>query len=265
MSTLTRLALVASVLLAACGAPPFVATPSPPAPGTGQLDGRRFLSTKVTTAGAERPLVAGTRIEVAFHERATVSVTAGCNTMAGTYRLDGAVLQVLDPGMTAMGCDPERHTQDDWIFQFLGAKPTMTLAGNDLVLTGGDTIIQLVDRKVAQPDQPLVGPVWRLDSIIAGDTVSSVPAGVQATIQFAADGSATIHPGCNQGNARYAVNGDRIAFNEIVTTKMACGPPVGDVENGVLQVLRSNDLTYAIEAKSLTIGGGGIGLVFRAS
>ena len=261
MLTVARLAVLLAVVAAACGGS---SSKPPGGSGVAPLDGRRFVSTRVTVSGAERPLVGGTRIEVAFHERSSISISAGCNTMAGTYRLDDGILQVLDTGSTAIGCDPARHAQDGWLFTFVGSKPAVTLTGNDLVLEGRDTLIQLVDRRVTDPDRPLVGTLWRLESIIAGEAVSSVPAGIEATIQLAADGSAAIHPGCNQGNARYAIDGDHIGFAEIVTTKMACAPPARDVETAVLRVLRSNSLTYTIASATLTIGGGGVGLQFRA-
>ena len=52
------------------------------------VDGRTFLSTDVTQDGEERPLVDGTQIRLAFSD-GQLSASAGCNTIGGTYSIDG--------------------------------------------------------------------------------------------------------------------------------------------------------------------------------
>jgi heat shock protein HslJ len=239
------------ILLAGCAGPAAAAP----------LDGRTFLSTKITDKGADRPLVPGTSIQITFSKDGQLGVSAGCNHMGGTYRLDGGTLRFDGGAMTEMGCDQPRHDQDDWVFGFLGSRPTVALAGNDLTLTAGDVVIRLLDREIADPDLPLVGPTWTVTSIIAGDAVSSIPDGAAATLKFTADGKVELNTGCNLGGGSYAVEGDRIAFDAIVTTKRACDGPGGQMEAAVLAVLGSDVLTYAIEAGSLTIMGNGQGLV----
>ena len=95
----------------------------------------------------------------------------------------------------------------------------------------------LLDKEVAEPDQPLVGPTWTLSSIISGDAVSSVPQGVTATIKFNEDGTVEIHPGCNSAGGPYAINEYSIEFSDLVTTDMACDGPPMSVESAVLAVL----------------------------
>jgi heat shock protein HslJ len=229
------------------------------------LDGRTFLSTRVTDKGADRPLVPGTSIRLTFNKDGQLGVTAGCNHMGGTYRIDGGTLRFEGGAMTEMGCDQARHDQDDWVFGFLGSRPTVALAGNDLTLTAGEVVIRLLDREIADPDLPLVGPAWTVDSIVAGDAVSSIPDGVVATLTFDGEGRVAVQTGCNQGGGSYAVDGDRIRFAEIVLTKMACDGPRGDMEAAVLAVLHAEDLTYAIEAGSLTLQADAQGLVLGGS
>ena len=138
------------------------------------LDGRTFLSTAVTDGGGARDLVPGTRIRLSFDD-GRIGVQAGCNTMGASYRLDGGRLRITDAATTEMGCDPARQAQDDWVFAFLGAGPTVALAGDELTLTAGSTAIRFLDREVAEPDLPLVGTTWTVVSLIGGDAVSSVP------------------------------------------------------------------------------------------
>ena len=226
-----------------------------------QLEGRTFISTGVTDKGVARLLVPGTEIRLTFNRDAQLGMNAGCNHLGGTYRMDGSTLRFEGGAMTEMGCDEPRHKQDDWVSAFLGSRPTVALAGNDLVLTAGDVVIRLLDREIADPDLPLVGPTWTVNSIVTGDAVSSIPDGVVATLTFSADGRVAVATGCNQGGGSYAVEGNRIRFAEIALTKMACDAARGQMEAAVLAVLGAEALTYAIEAGSLTLQAGAQGLV----
>jgi heat shock protein HslJ len=250
LRTLLAAAILPVILLAGCSS----AAAAP-------LDGRTFLSTKVTDKGADRPLVAGTTIRLTFNKDGQLGVNAGCNHMGGTYRIDGGTLRFEGGAMTEMGCDEPRHKQDDWLSGFLGSRPTVALAGNDLTLTAGDVVIRLLDREIADPDLPLVGPTWTVYSIVAGDAVSSIPDGVEASLTFDGEGRVAVRTGCNQGGGSYAVDGNQIRFAEIVLTKMACDGARGTMEAAVLAVLRTNGLNYSIDAGSLTIQTAGQGLM----
>lgn len=244
--------------------PPTTRPSNPPGTNGGTVSGRQFLSVNVTDGGQPRPLVDGTRIRLTF-ENEQLSAQAGCNIIGGSYVIEEGKLVFSGGSMTEMGCDEPRMAQDEWLVSFLGSQPTLTLEGDNLTLVGGQTTISLLDSEVAEPDQPLVGTTWTLMSIISGDAVSSVPAGVVATMSFGADGSVEVNPGCNNGGGTYAVDGDSISFSDIITTKMACAGPQMQVENAVLQVLSTDGLTFAIDAGVLTIMAGNIGLQFSAS
>lgn len=232
----------------------------------GQLsvDGRQFLSVPVADNNAPPPLVPGTTIRISF-TNGSLSVQAGCNTMGGAYRIDGGKLIVDGAGMTEMACDEPRMAQDDWLFAFIGSRPDIRLSGSDLVLVGATTTITMLDREVAEPDLELVGPTWTLTSIITGDSVSSVPQGVTATLKFAADGRVELHPGCNTGGARVAVDGDTLRFIDIVTTKMACTGAGAQVEQELLALLSADAVRFSIDASVLTLQVGDHGLQFIAS
>jgi heat shock protein HslJ len=225
------------------------------------LEGRTFLSTRVTENGVDRPLVPGTSIRLTFNKDGQLGVNAGCNHMGGSYRIEGGTLRFEGGAMTEMGCDEPRFKQDDWLFGLLAARPTVALTGNELAITAGDVVIWLLDREIADPDMPLVGPTWTVISLITGDAVSSIPDGVVATLTFGADGRVEIQTGCNQGGGSYGIDGARIQFGDIVTTKRACDGASGQMETAVLAVLRMEGLGYSIDAGSLTIQGTGQGLM----
>jgi len=228
------------------------------------LDGRVFLSTSVMQDGAVRPLVAGTRIRLGFGD-GRLNASAGCNTTGGTVRTDAGVL-VLDGGaMTEMGCDEARHAQDTWLFDFLAGRPTVRLSGNELELDGGGTVVRLIDREIAEPDLEPTGTLWTVDSIIAGDTVSSVPAGVTATVRLLPGGDLALDTGCNTGGGRFAIDGDTIRFSDIGLTKRACDGPVGVMEGAVLAVVGAEAVTWTIDANALTLQAGPAGLILRGA
>jgi heat shock protein HslJ len=240
--------------VSACGGPAVAPT----------LDGRVFLSTAVTENGADRPLVAGTRVRLGFGD-GSLTASAGCNTMGGDVRLDAGAL-VLDGGaMTEMGCDAERHAQDTWLFDFLAGRPTVQLAADELALQSGETIIRLLDREVAEPDLDPTGTLWTVDSIITGDAVSSVPAGVSATLRLLPGGDVALDTGCNTGGGRFAIEGTIIRFSDLVLTKRACDGAAGAIEGAVLAVFGADAIAWSVDAASLTLQAGLAGLILRGS
>lgn len=245
----------------------FIAAACTAGPGAGPPEsvvGRQFLSTGVTVNGAERPLVEGTRIRLSFTDRA-ISASAGCNSIGGTYTIAAGQLLVADLAMTEMGCDAPRHEQDAWLAAFLGARPTLRLSGNELTLEADGTVVRLLDREVAEPDLPLVGTVWTLVTIIDGEVASSVPVMPAPTLAFGDDGQLTLHTGCNSGFGTYVAEGTTLRLSAIGTTKMAC-PGAGDeTERAVLAVLNAGTVTFQIDASTLRLTAGVLGLEYAGA
>lgn len=238
--------------------------------GALQLTGHDYLSVAVTEAGAAKALVNGTRVRLNFGEAegkdgnvGAVVALAGCNSIAGTYRVEGGRFVFDGAGMTQMGCDPERHAQDDWLAAFLASRPTISLAANDLVLDNGSTVLRLLDREIAEPDLNIVGPTWTVESIIDGGAVMSVPAGATATLLFKDDGTIEVNAGCNRGSGTWKLEGSGIRIEGLGLTKMACDGPAGQLEAAVLEVLDGETLLAQIEASVLTITSGEAGLQLR--
>jgi heat shock protein HslJ len=243
--------VVIVALLAGCAAPPVDV-----------LDGTEWLSTAVTEAGADRPLLDGTQIRLSFTD-GQLGASAGCNTMGGTYAVEDGRLIVEGGGMTEMGCDDERHAQDDWLFGFIGSQPSLAQEGDKLTLTSGETVIALQDSEVAEPDLPLTGTTWTVDAIITGDAVSSVPNGATATLVFTDEGLLEVDNGCNIGGGSYEVTDGTLRVGELMTTLRACDAPAAQLESAVMGVLNAEEIEYAIDAGSLTLMAGDQGLGLR--
>jgi heat shock protein HslJ len=236
-------------------------------PGGGSVDvaGREFVSTSVTVDEVPEPLVEGTQIRLSFSDDAMLSAHAGCNRFGALYRIDGGVLVISGGAVTEMGCDPPLQDQDEWLFALLGAQPAVELVGDELTLTEGGTVISLLDREVADPDLPLVGPVWTVTALVTGDAVSSPPEDVVATMVFTDDGLVMVNTGCNSGSGSVEIRASTIVFGAIAMTQMACQGGPALMERAMTQVLAADVVAYTIDASVLELSIGGSGMLLTGS
>lgn len=221
------------------------------------MDGKIYLSTDVQGV----VLVPETRIQLTFTD-GNLNAHGGCNSMGGPYTIDGDRLKATQLAMTEMACDEPRMQQDDWLARLLG-DVAISLDGDTLTLSDGTITLTLLDREVATPDQPIENTHWVLDSILAGDAVSSVPAGVTASIRIV-DGRVDVEAGCNSGGGTVAVTAETLTFGPIGLTEIACEAGAMAVERAVMEVL-VRPVVYTINADVLTLDAGGPGLTFRAA
>ncbi|WP_122262887.1 META domain-containing protein [Ornithinimicrobium cerasi] len=254
MRILVVVALV-GLLVTACGAGA--------GPGGPSVEGRTYLSTGVTEDGGTRELVPGSRVQVSFVD-GRVSASAGCNSMSGAYRLVDGTLVVEPMAMTEMGCPEELMSQDAWLADLLTAEPALAVDGDTLTLTTASTVLTLLDRELADPDRPLVGTTWLVDSLITGETVSSAPGGAEASLTLAEDGSAQVMAGCNRGRGSWAQGEGTLTVSALALTRMACPGDRGELERAVLAVLEAGELGVEITADRLTLTAGDLGLGLRA-
>ena len=259
------LATLAVLLVAACGAGASSITPTPPGPpaaGPGALAGRTFWSTAVKG----HDLVPDTRVRIVFNPDGTLGAAAGCNAMGGTWSLDGTTLLARIGQMTEMGCPDDRFAQDDWLSKWLAGGLSATIRGDELVLEGSGVTMTLLDREVADPDQSLEGTTWVLDGIELGSgadvAVSSVPAGVHATIRLDA-GRLAVDTGCNTGSATVSVDGDTLTVGPLALAKRACQQDATDVERSITQTLQG-PLNVVVDGATLRLTGPASGLTLRA-
>jgi len=266
--TTTTLLLLALVIGAAACGRGQVSQAGAAGPDGSEPWGRTFLSTSVTENGQPKALVAGTRITLNFvADGHRLGAQAGCNQMGGPASFEGERLVAGDLATTEMGCDPPRHAQDEWLARFLTGRPQWSRSGSTLTLEGGTTRIVLEDREVADPDRPLRGTKWVVDTIVDRDAASSVPAGVEAVIAFDNENRFGGNTGCNGmgGSAVVDEAKSTITFSEVITTKMACDDDRMRVERAVVATL-DGDVTYRIDADVLRLDApGGHGLRLRAA
>lgn len=212
------------------------------------VTGRTFQSTEVTG----RSLAEGTKITLTFPEAAKISANAGCNHLFGKVVFEGDRMVVTEMGGTDMGCDQARHDQDKWLTGFLQAKPRWSQNGDTLKLTGEGQAITLTDRKVTEPDKALEGNRWVVDTLIDGQTASSVPAGAEAYMQFERD-KMTGNNGCNHMGGVVAHSPGKVTITDVVSTKMACEGARGELEKFVMDVLNGGPLDTKVTGDYLEL------------
>jgi heat shock protein HslJ len=249
--TTTLLALLLAV--SGCGDRGAGGAPASPGGQGGDPDlrGRTFLSATVTENGRPRTLAGRSRVSFQFTDDGRLLATAGCNTMAGPVSLAGGRIEVTELATTGAGCQAPLHDQDAWLATFLESRPSWRLDGTSLVVSSSTTELVLQDKEVAEPDLPLQATRWTVDTLVDGQTASSIPAGAEASLVFEPD-TVVVSAGCNSGSAGYQLSASTIRFDAVATTRKACEPDRMALENAVLAVL-NGEVTFEINSDRLTL------------
>ena len=225
-----------------------------------ELNGRTFVSVAV----AGEPIPGGGPLTVAFTD-GQISTFAGCNHGSGAVDLTGGRV-VTRLASTMMACPPPAGDADAWVDRLFEAQPSWALSGDTLTLRGPATTVTLRDKVVVDPDRPLVGTSWRVDTLLSTQAAMTSVALEQAKpgLSLRPDGTVTGWTGCNTFYGRADVAGDTVTFGPPNLSGPACTGEVGDIERSVLRVL-AGTVTASIDADRLTLTGAhGDGLGLRA-
>jgi heat shock protein HslJ len=229
---------------------------------TPPLAGRAFL---LQEAVGYVP-VAGTVIRLSFTET-DLGFDAGCNSYSGSYEIRNGTLILTTMSSTEKGCAAELQTQDEWLATFFIGRPALTLDGDTLTLASGVVVLTFLDRKVADPDRPLVGPTWSVDTLIRGNAASSVTSTLQPpTVSFDAGGVVLIGTGCNTGSGSYAATTTHLTFAGVRFTTSTCTDTASPLLlEHLATVFADGTATYGIKAARLTIERGDVGIMAVAN
>lgn len=259
---LTTLAIF-TLALAACTPidPPQTGAPGQSGSGeTPNLTGTRWDLTQYGDPAAPRTPVTDSRPVLSFDNEGQLGHTTGCNGMGGEYTLTGATLTVGNLMQTMMACDDPLMAQEAAIGQALQSATTLTQTGDTLVIgyAGGEL---RYTRAIKPEPASLVGPEWRLDTLITGDSAQSLVAGSAVTLTFAEDGLSG-SGGCNSYQAGWSGDETTLSVAAIGSTKMACvDAGISSQETQYIELLQATT-SYAIEGNRLTLTGPDGSLVF---
>jgi heat shock protein HslJ len=200
-----------------------------------------------------KPLEPGSAITAQFTSDGQVGGSAGCNRYSGTYTVSRNSISFSSPmASTRMMCEQAVMDQESAYLKALGDAKTYSASEDELTLTGADR--KVLARYKAQ-SQDLSGSSWEAISYNNGkQAVVSVLSGTILTAEFGQDGSLSGSGGCNTYGGGYETTGNQITIGPLVSTMMACGEPVGvmDQETQYLAALQSA-ATYQIEAGVLEL------------
>ncbi|BFU46288.1 META domain-containing protein [Krasilnikovia sp. MM14-A1004] len=228
--------------IAGCGQGDAAAQPAP------ALAGRTFVSVPDPADSQARRLVPGTRVRLTFRPD-TLSAEAGCNHLNAAVTIDGDRLVVSGVGATMMACSPALMDQDAWLTGFLQAGPRWQLTGDVLLLDTGTARLRLVDIRSAEPDRPLAGPRWSVESVVEGDTAASLPAGARAYLVFGA-GRVKGSAGCAALDGPVTVSDTTVTFGHLTTSERDCRAEWRALDRTVRALLRGT-LSYRITGNQL--------------
>jgi len=244
--------LLAALVTAGCASTATAEETSP--------EGRTFVS--VTVTGEQIP--GGGPLTLSFSD-GQLSAYAGCNRGSGPADLaDGHLRTRL--ATTMMGCPPPYGDADAWMGRFLEAGPAWSLTGDDLILSTDAGTVTLRDKAVVDPDRPLVGTTWRVDTLVSAQAAMTSVALEQAhpTLTLHPDRSVTGWTGCNTFYGRAEVAGSTVTFAPVNTGGPVCAGELGDIERSIVGVL-DGPVEAIVDADRLTLSGAkGDGLVLRA-
>ncbi len=189
--------------------------------------------------------------------------TAACNSYGGGATIDGSSIDITELFQTEMACEPEVMDLETAYTSALGRVDTIAVDAETLTLTGEGVSLTFAARP-DEPDAPLVGTVWMLDTIIDGSSASTPIAGSDPTLTIADDGTVSGTTGCNSLTGSIPFDDTTFEPAPLGSTRMACEPDLMDQEATVLRVLGDGP-SWVIDGPLLTLTlDDGTALVYRA-
>ena len=122
--------LVAALLLSATGC--ALGAPDSPLANT---------SWRISTLDGQRPVSGSGKMDF---RRSDISVSIGCNSIGGAWRVEGDRLIAGPLMQTEMACDTAIMRQEDVLAALLVATPRMTLGGDRLTLQSSAHTVELI-------------------------------------------------------------------------------------------------------------------------
>jgi heat shock protein HslJ len=214
------------------------------------LTGTIWKLTDQSMASLVQQVWPGSQVTIEFRG-GQVSGVSACNQYGGSYTADSDEALIFGTfHSTAMACVPAVGALEHAYMEALDKVTHFSVDGT-LELTGAGKPLTY-DRAPPVQTVQLVGTQWTLSSIVSGTSVSSVPDGVEATLAFDADGTASGSGGCNTFNGSYQTSGNELTFGPVASTKKACADDVMTVEQSYLTALQ-NAASYTTAGNALTI------------
>jgi heat shock protein HslJ len=226
-----------------------------------QVDGTSWVLIAGDGTGGAVERIDGYPITLSF-SGSQITGTAACNGYGGSYELDGIALAIGDLSQTEMACEPvEVMTAERSFLANLLDVSELTISGDELTLASSATELVFIGAAKV-PQSELIGETWVLETLIQGETASSVQ-GDPATLVLNADGTFDGSTGCRAIAGDYVISGASVQFTSW-GAEGECPPDLAAQDNLVVTVL-GDGFGVEIDDDRLTVTSmGNEGLVYRA-
>lgn len=212
--------------------------------------------------GPEGPVVGveGYPITLNF-DGATLGGTAACNGYGGSFERVDDQVSIGDLSWTEMGCEPAVMQAESAYLAALVSVDQFALDGEQLRLDGPSTEL-VFERAAAVPVAELVDQLWLLDTLIDGDSASTVM-GDPAALLLRADGTLEAGTGCRSLSGEYLIRGSSVTIINLAA-EGEC--PIGLVrQDGSVIAVIEGAFIAEIDSDRLTLTSqGNEGLGYRA-
>jgi heat shock protein HslJ len=210
--------------------------------------------------------VDGASIMMVF-ELDTMSVSAGCNTMFGSFEVaDGMLRWSGVPAQTMKACPEDQSAQDQLLASLLTDGMSVSLGEGTMTLTSDDQTIELAEETTPPDLDALLGRTWTVVGTIADGATQRVPRRTRLPrLHVGADGVSRLETGCNTGRTVVQVEGDTLVFGPTTTTRRGCPQPDREIERRVLAVLDGPADGIDTQGEVLVLTKDDYGLVIRMS
>lgn len=217
------------------------ATPTPTPGVLSPIVGPVWEWTSTTdSAGATTTVANPAQYTIQFQANNNYTGRADCNTLNGTYAINGSALTINPGATTLVGC-PAGSLADQYTTQLFAAE-TYFMQGTELTISLKANAGVMHFRQQGAPSNAavLIGPVWKWTQSLnsSGGVTQVVPDPNLYTLQFNPDGSVAVKADCNSGRGVYTAGANNSLVIQIsAMTKAACPP--GSLSDAYLQQLNS--------------------------
>ncbi len=200
-----------------------------------------------------------------FSPDGRVSGNAGCNSLTGSFALDGISGIKFSPlALTKMMCLDSKANEIETKFTgALSAASSWSISNGELALKGGDSSVVAVFAGIHPPtaEELKLNGTWELN-YITGPKIAfnGLFPNKKPTINFnLPNAQATGNGSCNDYSAKIRVNGNKISFGEAIATQKACMGN-GNGEYFYLRTLKTIT-SYSISDTTLTLQMGDVAML----
>jgi len=188
---------------------------------------------------------------------------AACNTYGGTATITGNSMEIPGEGeffMTEMGCQADIQASEQAFVSALFEVSQWSVSAGQLELSGQD--VSLVFEPVANiPTAAIVGTDWVLESLISGDSVSSVSG--DPTLFLGEDGTVAGSTGCRELSGTWVVGGGELFFPSL-SANGDCGPELAAQDGSIIAILEGGFTAQVTGDRLEVTDASGQGLVYRS-